>query len=69
MDVLILKTEFNQAWNYFNTNEFSKIIFRYWKTWLSKANKKEFFLEFSAPPEDNKHQIVAMPTDYLYVSM
>ena len=69
MDVLVLKTEFNLAWNYFNANELSKTIFGYWKTWLSKADKKEFSLEFPAPPEDDKHQIVAMPTDYLYVSM
>ena len=69
VDVLVLKTEFNLAWNYFNANELSKTIFGYWKTWLSKADKKEFSLEFPAPPEDDKHQIVAMPTDYLYVSM
>ena len=69
VDVLVLKTEFNLAWNYFNANELSKTIFGYWKTWLSKADKKEFSSEFPAPPEDDKHQIVAMPTDYLYVSM
>ena len=69
VDVLVLKTEFNLAWNYFNANELSKTIFGYWKTWLSKADKKEFFSEFPAPPEDDKHQIVVMPTDYLYVSM
>src|ERR1700712_4434802 len=36
-EVLVLKTEYNTAWNYFNATEFGNTIFGYWRTWLDRA--------------------------------
>ena len=36
--LLVLKTEFNQVWNYFNATELSKTLFDYWREWLNRAD-------------------------------
>ena len=36
-EVLVLKSEFNLAWNYFNAKELSNTIFGYWREWLMRA--------------------------------
>ncbi|KAL5498076.1 hypothetical protein ACEPAH_2206 [Sanghuangporus vaninii] len=36
-DVLVLKTEFNPVWNYFNATELGNTIFGYWREWLTRA--------------------------------
>jgi hypothetical protein len=33
-NVLVLKTEYNMAWNYFNAAELGNRIFGYWHKWL-----------------------------------
>jgi hypothetical protein len=33
-DVLVLKTQYNITWNYFNSHELGDIIFNYWREWL-----------------------------------
>jgi len=38
-EVLVLKSEYNTAWNYFNSNELCKIIFTYWREWLDRHDR------------------------------
>jgi hypothetical protein len=49
-DTLVLKTEYNLAWNYFNAHELGQTIFDYWGTWLSKHNAREHNIDYPAPP-------------------
>ena len=48
-EVLVLKTEFNLAWNYFNAKELSDVVFGYWREWLERAESGRLNLEFPAP--------------------
>lgn len=52
-DVLVLKTEFNMAWNYFNANELGNTLFKYWRDWLERADRGEFSMEYPAPSEED----------------
>lgn len=36
-DVLVLKTSFNTAWNYFNAHELGERVLGYWRTWMEQA--------------------------------
>jgi hypothetical protein len=36
-DVLVLKTSFNTAWNYFNAHELGEQVLGYWRTWIEQA--------------------------------
>jgi hypothetical protein len=36
-DVLVLKTSFNTAWNYFNAHELGDQVLGYWRTWMDQA--------------------------------
>jgi hypothetical protein len=51
-DVLVLKTQYNLAWNYFNAHEMGDTIFGYWREWLVRADTGNFDTEFPAP--DNR---------------
>jgi hypothetical protein len=51
---LVLKTEFNTAWNYFNATELKNIIFGYWREWLDRADRGQFNLEFPAPRDEDQ---------------
>ena len=48
-DVLVLKTQYNLAWNYFNTSQLGDTIFNYWREWLSRANTGTYNSEYPAP--------------------
>jgi len=48
-DVLVLKTQYNLAWNYFNAHELGDVIFGYWREWLRRSDTGEFNSEFPAP--------------------
>jgi hypothetical protein len=50
-DVLVLKTQYNFAWNYFNSTQLGETIFGYWREWLSRADRGDFNEEFPAPDE------------------
>ncbi|KAF8828443.1 hypothetical protein HHX47_DHR3000031 [Lentinula edodes] len=41
-DVLVLKSTFNSAWDYFSASELGKRITRYWKEWLIHAEKGDY---------------------------
>jgi len=48
-DILVLKTQYNLAWNYFNSHQLGDTIFGYWREWLNRADAGEFNQEFPAP--------------------
>jgi hypothetical protein len=48
-DVLVLKTQYNLAWNYFNAHQLGDVIFGYWREWLERADAGRHNLTFPAP--------------------
>ena len=48
-DVLVLKTEYNSAWNYFNATELGKTILEYWREWLDRAERGDWNNNFYPP--------------------
>jgi hypothetical protein len=58
-DVLVLKTQYNLAWNYFNAYEFGQTIFDYWREWLRRADSGEFSIDYPAPPRDESASATA----------
>lgn len=50
-DVLVLKTQYNLAWNYFNAHELGNVIFGYWREWLTRADTGDFNMNFPAPDQ------------------
>jgi hypothetical protein len=50
-NVLVLKTEFNTAWNYFSASELGDTILKYWREWLERCERREFSLEFPRPSD------------------
>jgi hypothetical protein len=48
--VLVLKSEYNLAWNYFSARELGETVIGYWRQWLQKADLREFGPGFPAPP-------------------
>jgi hypothetical protein len=50
-DTLVLKSEYNLAWNYFNAHEFGQTIFNYWRTWLEKHDARDYSIDYPAPPK------------------
>jgi hypothetical protein len=58
-DVLVLKTEYNLAWNYFNASELGTVIFEYWHEWLNRANAGAYNAEFPPPPDPDDHDVEA----------
>ncbi len=51
-DVLVMKTQYNVAWNYFNASQLGDVIFGYWGEWLKRADAGNFDREY--PPPDPK---------------
>ena len=45
-EVLVLKSKFNTAWNYFNATELGNNILGYWREWIEHADKHQFDAEF-----------------------
>lgn len=41
-DVLVLKSSFNTAWNYFNAHELGETVLGYWRTWMDQAANNHF---------------------------
>ncbi|OJT03966.1 hypothetical protein TRAPUB_5352 [Trametes pubescens] len=40
--VLVLKSEYNPIWNYFNAKELGDTIFNYWNAWYEKAERGSY---------------------------
>ena len=47
--MLVLKTEYNTAWNYFNAKELGDTIFGYWRDWWLHAERGDYTMEFPPP--------------------
>ena len=45
-EILVLKSKFNTAWNYFNATELGNNILGYWRDWIERADKHQFDAEF-----------------------
>ena len=41
-DVLVLKGQFNTAWNYFNARELGDKLLGFWRTWLARAQADQY---------------------------
>jgi len=41
-DVLVLKSEYNTAWNYFSARELGDTVLGYWRTWFNRAATNTF---------------------------
>jgi len=47
-DVLVLKSEFNTAWNYFSASELGETVLGYWRGWLAAAESNMFNIRYPA---------------------
>jgi hypothetical protein len=45
-EVLVLKSTFNSAWDYFNAKELGNTVLGYWREWISRAQRNDFNAEF-----------------------
>jgi hypothetical protein len=55
-DTLVLKTEYNLAWNYFNAHELGQTILDYWGDWLKKHDAGAHDIDHPAPPRNKGAQ-------------
>jgi hypothetical protein len=44
--VLVLKSEFNTTWDYFNASELGSTILEFWRDWLTHAEENNYSLRF-----------------------
>ncbi len=49
---LVLKTEYNLAWDYFNAHEFGQVIFDYWGQWLEHHSAGNYSIDYPRPPRN-----------------
>jgi hypothetical protein len=47
-DVLVLKSEFNTAWNYFSAKELGDTVLGYWRGWLAAAESNAYSVKYPA---------------------
>jgi hypothetical protein len=45
-ELLVLKSEFNEAWNYFSAKELGSTIIEYWRNWINHAKVGNFSVTF-----------------------
>jgi hypothetical protein len=45
-EVLVLKTEFNTAWNFFSAKELGDTVLGYWRDWLVAAENNRYSIKF-----------------------
>ena len=51
-EVLVLKTEFNTAWNYFNATKLGDTILGFWRDWIVHAEEGRFSVFFPQYSDD-----------------
>ncbi|KAI0026678.1 hypothetical protein K488DRAFT_18358, partial [Vararia minispora EC-137] len=57
-EVLVLKTEFNSAWNYFSASELGNTIFGYWREYLQRADSSDWlFPSYPWPSVRDKNSL------------
>jgi hypothetical protein len=44
--VLVLKSEFNTTWNYFNASELGSTILEFWRDWLTHTEENNYNIKF-----------------------
>lgn len=59
-DVLVLKSSFNTAWNYFSAKELGNTMFDYLRIWTEKAKRRDYSFEY--PPRPSGYPLVQMAT-------
>jgi hypothetical protein len=47
-DILVLKSEFNTAWNYFSAKELGDTVLGYWRGWLAAAESNTYNIRYPA---------------------
>jgi hypothetical protein len=47
-DILVLKSEFNTAWNYFSAKELGDTVLGYWRSWLAAAESNTYNIRYLA---------------------
>jgi hypothetical protein len=47
-DILVLKSEFNTAWNYFSAKELGDTVLGYWRSWLAAAESNTYNIRYPA---------------------
>src|ERR1700733_2275893 len=47
-DLLVLKSSFNTAWNYFNATELGDTVLGYWRGWLAAAESNAYSIRYPA---------------------
>jgi hypothetical protein len=52
-EVLVLKTEFNPAWNYFNATKLGDTILGYWREYMERCDRREWNRDFPRPYEES----------------
>jgi hypothetical protein len=57
VDVLVLKTEFNTAWNYFSASELGETVLGYWREYADRIDRRDFNMEFPVPDDVVPHDI------------
>lgn len=51
-DLLVLKSSFNTAWNYFNAKELGDTVLGYWRGWLAAAESNNYSIRYPAFSDD-----------------
>ena len=65
-EVLVLKTEFNTAWNFFSARELGETVLGYWRDWLINAELNQYSIKF--PKFSGSHGgLVDVPDDLCVV--
>jgi hypothetical protein len=60
-DILVLKTEYNLAWNYFSAKELGDSIMNYWREWLNRLDSGKFDTEYPPPLTNDYGDIKGQP--------
>jgi hypothetical protein len=59
--VLVLKSEFNTAWDYFNASELGKTILDFWRDWLQHAKESNYNIRFPQYTLDRADLVDSLP--------
>jgi hypothetical protein len=68
-NVLVLKSEFNTAWNYFSAKELGDTVLGYWCGWLAAVESNSYSLRYPPFSGDNRDLQVEDPARCVVVSM
>jgi hypothetical protein len=59
--VLVLKSEFNTAWDYFNVSELGKTIIEFWCDWIQHAKEGKYNTHFPQYTPDQADLVDSLP--------